>query len=303
MFFSRYRHDLAAARARMDACDSRMAETVCGQIEYIDSGQGLPVLVSHGVIGGCDQGPAMAQAYLGEGLRTICVSRFGYLRSPLPEDSSPAAQADLYAALLDLLGIEQVIVAGTSAGTASSLQFALRHPHRCAGVVLWSLALPTYAVPARPLQAIMRAFFGSDWAFWAMIAYMPGQMHSMMGVPATIQGRLTEAERVWLAEAMHSFLPVSRRAEGIINDICVTNPGMNDLAIFAPIQAPALIIHAADDPMRPQAVSRQFAGMLPNARFLDIPDGGHLLLGHIEEVRAKIQQLIAETAAVPLSLS
>jgi pimeloyl-ACP methyl ester carboxylesterase len=277
-----------------------VAETRCGAIEYVDSGQGLPVLVVHGVVGGCDHGSEMAHAYLGHGLRTINVSRFGYVRSPLPEDSSPAAQADLYAALLDVLRIEKVVVAGTSAGTSSSLQFALRHPERCTGLVLWSLALPTYAVPGRPLRSAMRAFFGSDWVFWAMITYMPGLMHNMMGVPAPIRQRLTERERAWLAAAMRSFLPISLRVDGIMNDVCVSNPGMNDLSLFAPIEAPALIIHAADDPMRPQAGARQLAGLLANAHFMDVSDGGHLLLGHFEQVKAAIRNFIAQAAAVPV---
>jgi pimeloyl-ACP methyl ester carboxylesterase len=84
-----------------------------------------------------------------------------------------------------------------------------------------------------------------------------------------------------------------------MNDVCVTNPGMNDLNLFAPIRPPVLIIHAADDPMRPQAGARQLASLLPNARFLDVPDGGHLLLGHMDAVQAAIREFIAQAAALP----
>jgi len=101
MFYSQYKRDLDAARSRVHASGSRVAETEHGPIEYVDWGDGPPVLWVHGVVGGSDQGPAMSQVYMGEGFRTIAVSRFGYLRSLLSQVSSPVAQADVYAALLE----------------------------------------------------------------------------------------------------------------------------------------------------------------------------------------------------------
>jgi CubicO group peptidase (beta-lactamase class C family) len=52
---------------------------------------------------------------VGEGFRIIAPSRIGYLRIPLPQDASPAAQADAYACLLDALNISKVAVVGVSA--------------------------------------------------------------------------------------------------------------------------------------------------------------------------------------------
>src|SRR6185503_12072375 len=68
--------------------------------------------------------------------RVIAMSRFGYLRTPLPADASPAAQADAHACLLDALKISRAAVIGASAGAPSSMQFALRHPDRCSALVL-----------------------------------------------------------------------------------------------------------------------------------------------------------------------
>jgi hypothetical protein len=39
--------------------------------------------------------------------QVISVSRFGYLRSPMPENATVAMQADAFACLLDSLGIKQ----------------------------------------------------------------------------------------------------------------------------------------------------------------------------------------------------
>jgi pimeloyl-ACP methyl ester carboxylesterase len=292
MFHSRYKRDLDAARGSICTCGSCVAETRLGPIEYIASGEGPPVLLVHGVVGGCDQGPDMAQAYLGAGFRTIAVSRFGYLRSPLPEDSSPAAQADLYAALLDTLGIRKVALVGTSAGGPSSLQFGLRHPDRCAALVLWSMAVPPYTMPARPLRLVMEGFFGSDLAFWSMITYTPSLMLNMMGVPRAVQTQLTAQEHDWLSVLMRSFLPISLRVNGIMNDICITNPSLNNGYPLERIAVPVLVIHAVDDPMPSFAGAKRMADHIPQARFITINRGGHLLLGHHEQVRAEITEFI-----------
>ena len=107
-----------------------IVETVLGKIEYTDVGDGMPLLSIHGAGGGYDQGLLIAEALFGDGFRVIAPSRFGYLRTPVPRDASPAAQADADAALLDVLGLDRAIVVGTSAGAPSAMQLALRHPEK-----------------------------------------------------------------------------------------------------------------------------------------------------------------------------
>ena len=46
----------------------------------------------------------------------IAMSRFGYLRTPMPADASPEAQADAHVCLLDALGIGKTAAMGGSAG-------------------------------------------------------------------------------------------------------------------------------------------------------------------------------------------
>ena len=64
------------------------------------------------------------------------MSRFGYLRTPMPLDASPAAQADAHVCLLDALGIRQATVLGASTGGPSAMQMAIRHPDRVSALVL-----------------------------------------------------------------------------------------------------------------------------------------------------------------------
>lgn len=120
-----YRSDIRAARERVMS-GSQVIETKCGPIEYATRGEGPPVLVVHGAGGGYDQGLWIARDQVGEGFRIIAPSRFGYLRTPLPHDASPAAQADAYTYLLDAHNMSRVAVVGVSAGAPSSMQFAFR---------------------------------------------------------------------------------------------------------------------------------------------------------------------------------
>ena len=84
--FRRYHHEMQAARQRVRA-GSEILKTDRGLIEYAVRGEGVPTLALHGAGGGYDQGLLLG-SMAPEGLKLISVSRFGYLRSPIPEDAS-----------------------------------------------------------------------------------------------------------------------------------------------------------------------------------------------------------------------
>ena len=100
----RFDGDMQAASAKA-AHGSTLVNTPCGAIEYQEAGTGTPLLMVHGSGGGHDQGMAFARKLTQRGIRVIAMSRFGYLRTPMPADSSPAAQAAAHVCLLDTLGI------------------------------------------------------------------------------------------------------------------------------------------------------------------------------------------------------
>src|SRR5688572_28605556 len=89
---ARHRRDLSRHRERLDSVDRTSVDTPFGRVEYARSGQGPPVLVVHGVLGGCDFGVGVGRVNVPAGYQIISPSRFGFLGSPLPADPSPAAQ-------------------------------------------------------------------------------------------------------------------------------------------------------------------------------------------------------------------
>ncbi len=63
------------------------------------------------------------------------------------------------------------------------------------------------------------------------------------------------------------------------------------------IQTPTLVINAADDPISVPENVRRLAGQLPNARLFVVPEGGHFVFGHIEEVQAEIARFMQSQMA------
>ena len=69
---------------------STVVDTPLGKVEYLDHGDGPPVLFVHGSPGGCDQGAVMTEFLVARGFRTVSISRPGYLGSPLHRPSRRA---------------------------------------------------------------------------------------------------------------------------------------------------------------------------------------------------------------------
>jgi pimeloyl-ACP methyl ester carboxylesterase len=55
---------------------------------------------------------------------------------------------------------------------------------------------------------------------------------------------------------------------------------------------PVLVINAVDDPIAVHENVRGLAEKIPNARLFVVPDGGHPLFGHTQEVKSEITQFL-----------
>lgn len=143
-----YSYELGLAREAAQR-GSFLVNTDAGPIEYAERGTGIPLLSIHGAGGGFDQGLTNAIEFAGENFRIIAPSRFGYLRTPVPQDASPMAQADAHAALLFNLNVPKAIVTGVSAGARSAIELALRHPHMVSALVL---VVPGTYSPSNPVS-------------------------------------------------------------------------------------------------------------------------------------------------------
>src|SRR5262245_21464777 len=125
------------AQTRRASAESKIVQTARGPVEYDMRGQGPTVLHFHGGNVG-HNGWFMLSHLMNAGFTVLTPDRPGYLGTPLANNGSAEAQADVAAALLDTLGIDTVAVVGISAGGPAALQFVLRYPNRTRALVLIS---------------------------------------------------------------------------------------------------------------------------------------------------------------------
>ncbi|HXY54777.1 MAG TPA: alpha/beta hydrolase [Nitrospirota bacterium] len=298
--FANYRRDIRQARERISV-GSQIVETPCGQIEYAVAGNGPPVLVVHGAGGGFDQGLDFSGALVQGGFRVIAMSRFGYLRTPLPADASAAAQADAHACLLDALNIRHAAIVGASAGAPSSMQFALRYPDRTAALVL---LVPAAYVPRTGggppmktppgLEFLFNTALRSDFLFWAAPRLARKTViRAILATPPDVRESASAEERARLMQVLDRILPVTPRRLGLINDAAVTSslPRYE----LERIAAPTLILSVSDDLFGTFDGARYSAEHIPNARFIGYSSGGHLWVGHQKEVMSEIVSFLKIT--------
>jgi pimeloyl-ACP methyl ester carboxylesterase len=263
-----------------------------GQIYYGKLGDGPPVLVIHGAGGGFDQAFQFAKI-IGQGFEWIAPSRFGYLGTILPKDASPDAQADAHVALLDALEIERVPIIGLSAGGPSALSFAWRYPERCSGLVMVSAiskAMIDVASNPEVMEKLISALLANDWLIWLAMKLVTRKIIPPAGVPMQVIRSIDEEDTFWLRNLLNAILPIKHRRTGIINDFLQ----IYQLGIFPTghINTPTLIIHAKDDSLVSIKQGRFSAELIPHAKFVELQNGGHLLLGQRERVRAEVEQFL-----------
>jgi 2-hydroxy-6-oxonona-2,4-dienedioate hydrolase len=270
-------------------------QTACGPIEYAEAGEGPALLVVHGAGGGFDQGIEFGAELARRGHRVIAMSRFGYLRTPLPADASPQAQADAHACLLDALGIGQAAIAGVSAGGPSSLQFAIRHPDRTTALLL--LVPLAYVPGASPAPGPLARFMyeravRSDLLYWLALRLAPGMViNTILATPLDVVRRAGAEESERVARLMERILPLRERHAGLLNDAA----GARSLQPYPleKIAAPTLVISLEDDLYGTYKSARYTAERIPGARFVGYERGGHVWVEHHREIVAELHAFLA----------
>jgi pimeloyl-ACP methyl ester carboxylesterase len=266
---------------------SHVIDTARGPIEVSIHGEGPPVLVVHGAAGGYDQGEVKSEEFAG--VKYISVSRPGYLRTPLSTGATPAEQADALAALLDELKIPTAGFIGTSTGGLIGLFFALRHPERCAALVLVSSVnapLPQRLSHYHHLSPLLKA----DFLPWALL-----NPETLLLVRPTLRRQLADnPEKLeMLGELIHTAYPTSLRLSGMQNDATQ----IDDLGPIPleEISVPTLVIHGTADETVPFAQGVRSAEQIPGARFLPVYEGTHYcVLTHLELTRPAIMAFLGE---------
>ena len=258
--------------------DAKTISLSYGDMRYVDKGNGEVILSVHGIFGGYDQAFDTCKDFA-SGYRILAPSRFGYLGSDMLGSGTPAEQAIAYAELLDRLGIDKVYLLATSAGGSIAIRFALDYPERTKGLILYCSAMPPAVKPAKYAEyAGPPAFLCNDYAMFLMNPLF----EPVMGMDAS---------------TIYGMLPVGERKAGVILDASITNPDMArnyDSYIIEDLQVPTLILHAKDDKLASYADVEKAWDRFPNSTLVSFETGGHLMVGHEEEVKDAVMAFVKE---------
>lgn len=279
-----------------------MLMTRRGPVELVSLGEGPAVLALHGAMGGHDQSLLLARTLGEAGYRYVALSRPGYLGTPLTAGREPEEQADLYADVLDRLGIRRAAVMAVSGGGPSAIHFALRQPDRCCGLVLASTTggrveerlplafhlLPLLArLPGFERRARERA--ERDPEGNARRAFRdPRQVARLLADP--------DAWALYRDLARTTSARMAERLAGTANDVRVTRERDYELERVA---VPTLVVHGTRDPHVPfERHGKVLAARIPGAQLVALEGGEHAaIFTHREEARARVTAFLRAHAA------
>ena len=264
---------------------STIVDTSLGKVEYIDQGDGPPVLFVHGSPGGCDQGAVMTEFLVERGFRAISISRPGYLGTPLSDRvANPDQQADLEIALMDNLDIGTFAVMCWSGGGPSSYRLAAKHPDRVSALVTLAALSMRYEF-ANGINSIEYSLLTGALGNWVLKEMVKHAPKSLVGMVASEEGDLTKeqahalTEHIWNDETKRDFVmkvsaTISGRHDGLKNDQ-EQYPKIGDLGLSS-ISTPTLLVHGtADSDVHPDQ-SDNGLQHLPNSDILRVADGTHM---------------------------
>jgi pimeloyl-ACP methyl ester carboxylesterase len=275
---------------------SRTVKTRCGESEYATTSTGSPVLISHGTLGGFDQGMVAAELILTPQFRPIAISLPGYLRTPLCAGPTPEQQADVFAALLNSLAIDRLPIIGISGGGPPALQFALRHPQRCTAIVLICAVTQRLVLPRRAMFAARFPRVASsntaNWFVSLLYRRFPAPIAQQAFTRYERSSAVSAADRCDALRLMGTSVPVKPRFEGVMNDARY----LLTLASYPleSITQPTLIIHGDSDEVVPFAHAQFAAGKIPGARLIAQEHGSHFAsFVRAKDTRAAIQEFLS----------
>ncbi|MCS6758701.1 MAG: hypothetical protein MO852_06455 [Candidatus Devosia euplotis] len=133
----------------------------------------------------------------------------------------------------------------------------------------------------------------SGFLFWVALSAAPGMMTgTLLATDPALLAAASNAEVTRAHERLWSILPASDRADGLINDARLA--GNPQPAAIQTITAPLLTISVEDDRFGTTRTARHIASMVTGARLAIFPTGGHIWLGHNQELFDRVDSFLQE---------
>ena len=201
----------------------------------------------------------------------------------VPEISFATFQCDLES-VVDSLRLERFALLGTSQGAAIAIAYAARHPRRVSKLILHgSYALGRNkrgatgdADEAKMMISMMRRGWGDEHsAFMRAFGtlFLPKGTPEQIKAYADLQRMATSAENAVKIRLIHDETDI--------------------LDILPKVKSPTLVFHSRHDNVVPFEQGRLVAASIPNAKFIPLESGNHVLLSD-EPAFAQFNDCVSE---------
>jgi pimeloyl-ACP methyl ester carboxylesterase len=190
---------------------------------------------------------------------------FGAARDQVVEVAGMDLLADDLVRLLDERGLDQVVLCGLSMGGYVALAFARRHPDRLRGLVLAATK-----ATADDEQAAAARLEMADRVLDEGVGFLPAAMMPVLLGSTSRRLRPSLVERVTKLVLEQEPAAIAAAQRGMARRPDVT-------AELAAITVPTLVLCGVEDERFGPDVGRALAAAIPDARFVQIAEAGHLL--------------------------
>ncbi|CAM4423118.1 Putative non-heme bromoperoxidase BpoC [Mycobacterium basiliense] len=237
-------------------------------LAYDDKGTGEAVLFIAGRGGaGRTWHPHQVPAFLAAGYRCITFDNRGIGGTENASGFTTQTMIDDTAALIESLDIAPVRIVGVSMGSFIAQELMLARPELVRAAALM-------ATRGR-LDRARQFFHDAEAELYDSGAQLP-PTYDVKDRLLENFSRKTLNDDAAIADwiAMFSMWPI-KQTPGLRCQLDIS-PQTSRLSAYRSIAAPVLVIGFSDDIVTPPYLGREVADALPNGRFLQIPDTGHL---------------------------
>jgi pimeloyl-ACP methyl ester carboxylesterase len=257
-------------------------------LPYEDQGTGEPVVFIAGR-GGAGRGWHLQQvpAFLAAGYRTITFDNRGIGATEDADDFTTETMVADTAALIEKLGVAPVRIVAMSMGAYIAQELMVARPELVSSAVL-------LATRGR-LDRTRTFFYTAENALAAAGVRLPPEYDAKIRLLEGFSAKTLNDDVAvddWIS--MFTMWPI-KPTPGLRCQLNV-GPATSRLPAYRNILHPVLVIGFAEDVLTPPHLCREVADALPNGRYLQIADAGHLgFLERGEAVNSAALEFFAET--------
>jgi len=253
------------------ACDTEMGtEAICfdTRIHYVEEGEGLPLLLVHGIGQSLYTWRNNIAFFAKNGFRVIAPDLVGFGYSNHPNIYyTVEEQALVLRAFMDKLGIERACIAAFSTGCLSALCLAAEYPERVSRMALISPGGPNENYP---------------FALRALTTWVGHKLFPLLVSESSIKSLLHSMyfDATKLTDAVAAGYAQPYRSADVRETMVMSLLHFDDAyarSLLKGITQPVLVFSGLDDKMHPDEMVRIYAVNIPGAKHIRLRNCGHFV--------------------------